>query len=241
MPFADFVVQNWWLFLALVVILALLARTFIGPGRIKSVRPLEAVQMINRQDALVVDVRTDKEYQEGHILNALHIPLGVFKNRLAELEPYKNQGIVLVCRSGARSGQAAAILNKQGFTAAHNLNGGIMAWQGANLPLTTEAGKPSKPAPRCLQNAPHEVMVYTTRKCPFCTRAIDLLEAKNVGYTEIRVDDRPDLRVEMEQRSQRATVPQIFIGEHHVGGCDDLYELESRGKLGSLLGLETSK
>jgi GrxC family glutaredoxin len=241
MPIADFVVQNGWLFLALVVILVLLARTWVGPGRIKSVNPMEAVQMINRQDALVVDVRTDKEFQEGHILNAVHIPLGVFKNRLAELESYKNHDIVLVCRSGARSGQAAAILNKQGFVSAHNLGGGIMAWQSASLPLTTETGKSSKLAPRCLQNAPHEVVVYTTRKCPFCVRAIELLEAKCVGYTEIRIDKRPELREEMERRSQRTTVPQIFVGEQHVGGCDDMYELESQGKLDALLGLEASK
>lgn len=239
--FADFVVQNWWLFLALVIILVLLARTFVGAGRIKSVRPLEAVQLINRQDALVVDVRTDKEFAEGHIINSLHIPLGVFKNRLAELAPYKNQDIVLVCRSGARSGQAAAILNQQGYPLVHNLGGGIMAWENASLPVTTETSKPRKPSPARPESGPHEVVVYTTRKCPFCVRAIELLEAKNVGYTEIRIDGQPELRAQMEQRAQRTSVPQIFIGEHHVGGCDDLYELEGQGKLNELLGLEVSE
>lgn len=240
-PFADFVIQNWWLFLALVVILVLLARTWVGPGRVPALRPLEAIQLINRQDAVVVDVRTDKEFREGHILNALHIPLGVFQSRLAELEPYKNQGIILVCRSGARSGQAAAILTKRGFPAVHNLGGGIMAWQGASMPLTTASGKAHKPAPKAPPTSPGGVVVYATRKCPFCTRAIELLEAKNVGYTEIRIDERPEMREEMEQRSQRTTVPQIFIGDHHVGGCDDMYELESQGKLDELLGLDERK
>ena len=79
--------------------------------------------------------------------------------------------------------------------------------------------------------------MYTTRRCPFCTRAIDLLEDKNVGYTEIRIDNKPELRKEMEDRAQRKTVPQIFIGEVHVGGCDDMYKLEDTGKLDELLGL----
>lgn len=82
-----------------------------------------------------------------------------------------------------------------------------------------------------------EVVVYTTRTCPFCTRAIKLLNEKGVGYTEIRVDGKPELRFEMEQKAQRNTVPQIFIDGFHVGGCDDMYELEDEGILDGLLGL----
>ena len=81
------------------------------------------------------------------------------------------------------------------------------------------------------------MIVYTTRRCPFCTRAIDLLEEKGIGYTEIDIGKKPDLRKVMEERAQRTSVPQIFIGDIHVGGCDDMYVLEEQGKLDELLGL----
>ena len=77
--------------------------------------------------------------------------------------------------------------------------------------------------------------VYLTRWCPFCTRAIALLDSKQVEYTAIDVDADPALRQEMMQRSGRRTVPQIFIGDTHVGGCDDLFALERQGKLDSLI------
>jgi glutaredoxin 3 len=79
------------------------------------------------------------------------------------------------------------------------------------------------------------VVIYTTRYCPYCLRAKHLLNHKGVDFTEIAVDGNPALRHEMEEKSGRYTVPQIWIGDGHVGGCDDLYELERRGELNSLL------
>lgn len=80
-----------------------------------------------------------------------------------------------------------------------------------------------------------DVVMYSTGFCPYCVRARMLLERKGVNFTEIRVDLQPQQRAEMIQRSGRTSVPQIFIGEHHVGGCDDMYALESQGKLDPLL------
>jgi glutaredoxin 3 len=80
-----------------------------------------------------------------------------------------------------------------------------------------------------------DVTIYLTRWCPFCTRAVALLDSKNVEYTAIDVDADPALRQEMMQRSNRRTVPQIFIGKTHVGGCDDLFALERQGQLDQLL------
>jgi glutaredoxin 3 len=80
-----------------------------------------------------------------------------------------------------------------------------------------------------------DVTIYLTRWCPFCTRAVALLDSKNVEYTAIDVDADPALRQEMMQRSNRRTVPQIFIGQTHVGGCDDLLALERQGQLDKLL------
>jgi rhodanese-related sulfurtransferase len=140
-----FIVGHWELFLALAIILFLLGRTWFGPGAVNMLMPSEAIQMINHKDALVVDVRTDKEYQQGHVMNALHIPLGVLDDRLQELEAYKNGAVIMVCRSGARSGMAAGKLKKQGFEHVHNLGGGMLAWERASLPTTSKAGKPPKP------------------------------------------------------------------------------------------------
>jgi len=248
MPLGDFVVNNWPLFLALAIISYMLARTYFGAGALGSVRPAEAVQLLNHQDAVVVDVRSDKEFQEGHIVNAMHIPLGILEKRLTELKDYKNSSLIVVCRSGTRSSSAATILNKQGFESVKNLSGGMLAWGSANLPVTTAKSKRVKPVqkvkeepvekpPASERYGEYEVQVYTTRRCPFCTKAIDLLEAKDIGYTEISVENDPELRREMENRAEATSIPQIFIGEFHVGGCDDLYALEDEGKLEEKLGL----
>jgi len=79
------------------------------------------------------------------------------------------------------------------------------------------------------------VVMYATGWCPYCERARQLLQRKRVEFTEIDIDKDPALREEMMQRSGRRTVPQIFVGDVHVGGCDDLHELEARGGLDPLL------
>jgi len=79
------------------------------------------------------------------------------------------------------------------------------------------------------------VVLYTTRYCPYCIRAKHLLTSKGVDYQEIAVDGEPQLREEMIQKSGRYTVPQIWIGEEHVGGCDELYLLERQGRLDTML------
>ncbi len=83
-----------------------------------------------------------------------------------------------------------------------------------------------------------DVVMYSTKFCPYCVRARMLLEQKNVPYTDIRIDEHPDRRPEMEQRAQRTSVPQIFIDDEHVGGCDDLFALEAAGELDRKLGRE---
>lgn len=80
-----------------------------------------------------------------------------------------------------------------------------------------------------------EILIYTTAYCPYCISAKELLEKKKVSYTEIRIDTQPELREEMISRSGRHTVPQIFINNQPIGGCDDLYDLDKKGKLDQLL------
>ena len=77
--------------------------------------------------------------------------------------------------------------------------------------------------------------MYATGWCPYCARARELLRRKGVDFQEIDVDEFPEARAEMMARSQRHTVPQIFVGDAHVGGCDDLYALDASGGLDKLL------
>jgi rhodanese-related sulfurtransferase len=100
-----------------------------------SVNTLEATQLINRQDALVVDVRTVEEFRSGHILNARNVPLPQLESRLSDLERYKKKPVIVACESGSRSGAAASALRKHGFEQVFNLSGGTAAWQQAGLPV----------------------------------------------------------------------------------------------------------
>lgn len=104
-------------------------------GGAKQIDTLEAVQKINHDDALVIDVREPAEVAQGKIARAKLIPLGELSNRLGELEKYKTKPIIMVCRSGSRSAGACGILSKQGFSEVYNLGGGMIAWQQSNLPV----------------------------------------------------------------------------------------------------------
>lgn len=111
--------------------------SFFG-NRIRGIKEVDftgALQLINHKDALIVDVREESEYREGHLLKAKLIPLGKLKERIGELEKYRDKPIVVVCRSGNRSASACVMLGKQGFAQAYNLAGGVMEWQKQKLPL----------------------------------------------------------------------------------------------------------
>jgi glutaredoxin 3 len=81
-----------------------------------------------------------------------------------------------------------------------------------------------------------DIMIYTKSWCPYCAAAKKLLEEKGAAFTEIDIEAKPEKRAEMIQKAGgRSTVPQIFIGGRHVGGCDDLYAMDDRGQLEPLL------
>ncbi len=102
---------------------------------VKEVSSAEALQLINHKNAIVLDVREADAFNAGHILNSKLIPLDKLRERTGELERYREQPIVIVCRSGQRSIAAGVLLGKQGFRQVYNLTGGILAWQKASLPL----------------------------------------------------------------------------------------------------------
>ena len=100
-----------------------------------SVNTLEATQMINRQDALVLDVREQAEFAQSHILNARGLPLSQIEARFGDIEKFKDKPVIVYCASGNRSSAAAAALRKHGFSNVFNLSGGFVAWQQAGLPV----------------------------------------------------------------------------------------------------------
>lgn len=83
-----------------------------------------------------------------------------------------------------------------------------------------------------------EVLIYSSNWCPYCRRSKQLLDSKGVRYREISVDGDPQVRAQMREKAGKNSVPQIWIGSVHVGGCDDLYSLEQQGKLDALLSAE---
>jgi rhodanese-related sulfurtransferase len=109
----------------------LVRRTTGGPW----VNTTRAIELINRQDALVVDVRDAGEYGAGHILGAKHLPIARIDEGAADLAKKKERPLIVYCDGGERSAKAAAALKRQGFTQVANLSGGLDAWRQAGLPV----------------------------------------------------------------------------------------------------------
>lgn len=109
-----------------------------GASGVPNVTVTEAVALINRQHAVVLDVRGDAEFASGHIVDAKHIPLDTLTERLNELKKYQNKPILVNCQRGARTMKACDILRKAGFTQVHHLQGGLNAWVEAKLPMVKE-------------------------------------------------------------------------------------------------------
>lgn len=104
-------------------------------GGVPNLTPAEAVTLINRSNALVLDVRDDAEFAAGHIANATHIPLAQMAARINEIKKYQNKPILVNCQRGGRSAKVCSLLREAEFTQVYNLQGGLVAWQEAKLPV----------------------------------------------------------------------------------------------------------
>lgn len=135
----EFVQQNMiWVALA-AVSGGMLLWPMISGGGAQNLSPAEVTLLMNREDALVLDVRESGEWSSGHIPGARHITLAQLDKRMSEIEKFKDRPIIICCASGNRSSSACGQLKKGGFEKVFNLSGGISAWLGANLPLTTKS------------------------------------------------------------------------------------------------------
>jgi rhodanese-related sulfurtransferase len=106
----------------------------------QSVGPIDAVRLLN-QGAVLVDVRTQAEFDSGHVIDARHVPQEQLASSAETLKKYREKVVIICCESGMRSGSAARVLQAQGFTKVVNLRGGLQAWRTENLPLVKSGAK----------------------------------------------------------------------------------------------------
>jgi rhodanese-related sulfurtransferase len=135
--YIEFASNNPALSLAWVAIAGFLIYSFgsSAMSKVKSVNNHEATALMNKENAIVVDVRAAENYRKSHILNAINLPTAdIEANKLSMIEKYKNTPIIVMCDTGMSSGRAANRLAKMDFTTVYNLSGGMASWQEANLP-----------------------------------------------------------------------------------------------------------
>jgi rhodanese-related sulfurtransferase len=132
--FFEFLANHWALSgLWLATAAALLAYLNAKTGT--SLSPNQTVVLVNKEDGVVLDVRERKDFDKGHIVDAINIPLAKLSERIAELEKQKDKPIIVVCQHGQTAGDAVKLLHTNGFAKANKMGGGLSEWQAQNLPV----------------------------------------------------------------------------------------------------------
>jgi rhodanese-related sulfurtransferase len=134
---SEFITNHPWLILAAVALTAMLIggelkRRLSG---VRDVAPGEATRLLNHENAIMVDMRSDRDYRDGHIVNAVHVP-AENSDMSARLDKYRDRPLIVYCRSGQRSLPVCSKLRKQGFEKVYNLKGGVLGWQQADRPVS---------------------------------------------------------------------------------------------------------
>jgi rhodanese-related sulfurtransferase len=129
------------------LVLATLAIMLAGCAQEEPGMDVKAAAELQQKGGLLLDVRQPDEYVEGHAPDSKLVPLARIKSRMAELTPYKDKPVAVICRSGRRSGLAVTQLREAGFTQVQNVDGGMLAWEKAGLPINQgEEGQVAEPA-----------------------------------------------------------------------------------------------
>lgn len=131
----NFILDNWYLIFLAVASGALLLVPTLKGGMAGGVTAAEAVQLINREKAVLIDVCEPQEYAAGHVKGARNVPLAQLQERLPQVAKNKAVPVILVCAKGARSVRAAAVARALGYEKAQSLSGGLAAWRAASLPV----------------------------------------------------------------------------------------------------------
>ena len=131
----KFIIDNWMLIAVAVASAAMLLWPMIQGAAATGLGPAAAVQLINREKGVVIDVCEPSEYAAGHVGGSKNVPLADLESKLGAAVKNKGLPLILVCQTGARSGRAVAIAKKLGYQNAQNLSGGLRAWRSADLPV----------------------------------------------------------------------------------------------------------
>lgn len=134
----EFVTNHLALVGAFCAVLGALLYTLLQGGTAFGVSPQRAVQILNQEDALPVDLRPEADFRAGHIINAIHLSAKDIVDGAARLARFKERALLVYCESGTQSGSAVKALQRQGYTKVYRLGGGLAAWRGENLPLQTD-------------------------------------------------------------------------------------------------------
>jgi len=131
----KFILDNWMLISVALASGFMLFLPVMQGAATAGLSPQQAVQMINREKAQVIDVCSAEEFAAGHLIGARHVPLDQLEQQIAGVAKNKSQPLILVCASGLRSKRAVAVAKKLGYEQAHSLTGGLKGWKEANLPV----------------------------------------------------------------------------------------------------------
>lgn len=135
--FFEFLAQQWMLVSGILVCVILLMKYESNKAG-ASVSPQQLIYKVNKEQAVVVDLRERADFASGHIVDAIHIPAAKLAERVSELEKYKDHPVVLVCKMGQHTGAAGKQLREKGFTDVTRLSGGMVEWQNMQLPIIAE-------------------------------------------------------------------------------------------------------
>lgn len=135
--FFEFLAEQWMISGALAACIVLLIQHESRRGG-PSLTPQQLINRVNQDNAVVIDLRDNKEYKEGHIVDARNIPFAKLNDKLGELESCRDQPLILVCKMGQSSGSAGKILRAKGFADVSRLRGGMMEWSNSQLPLVSQ-------------------------------------------------------------------------------------------------------
>lgn len=139
----EFIANHLFLFSLLIGILMLLLWNIFGNSvsGVVELTPMEATRKMNHEKAIMLDVRPEKEFAEGHILNAVNIPMDKLTEQNKELMKHRERPLILCCRMGTDSVRAARLLKQQGIEQLYSLKGGLQAWRSASLPLVRDESR----------------------------------------------------------------------------------------------------
>lgn len=131
----KFIIDNWMLITIAVASGSMLLWPVVQGATSSGLDPATAVQLMNREKAVVIDVCEPAEFAAGHVVGSKNVPLGELESRLTSVVKNKSVPVILVCQSGMRSGRAVAVAKKLGYEQAQSLGGGLSSWRAANLPI----------------------------------------------------------------------------------------------------------